>query len=247
MAQIKMKASILIVATDGYDALRNSLYSLSLQRTSFPYEVCVLDVNSTIELEPLVRKYIPNAKYRKINDSKVVFMYSQGICLDLADPLSDVIVIQGNDIIYTQSNNLENLCNGVKPKLVSMAEVLNMDIDADLYKNFNSEIGKILNNWEIYARRTPPTGDIKPKEKKYSGPGSNAILFFLGAITRKDLEEAQFRKNNCDAVLYPNLARLGVGMCHPGVKGVHQKHFKIIYPCPIVDECKYNCSRKKGE
>ena len=241
-----MKVSILLVVKNKKDSLRNVLYSIVRQKTSFPYEVCVLDVNSSIELEPFIREFIPDVRYKKL-DEDVNFIYAKGVCLDLADPLSDVIVIQGEDVIQTQDFALEDLCKQVGPKTVSIAEVLDIPIDKDFHKRFEPNMENILFDWgsHIYMHKSEIDG-VKYTLNSYR-TGKElpaAILFFLGAIRREDLSLLDFQENNCDAVIGPKMKELGFKVNYPDVKGIHQRHIKISHFCPVVDSCQYHCIRK---
>jgi len=241
-----MKVSLLLVIKDKKDLLQNALYSLARQKTSFPFEVCVLDVNSSMDLEPFIREFMPTVKYKKL-DEDVDFIYTKGMCLDLASPDSDVIVIQAEDVIYTKDSALEELCKQVGPKTVSMAEVLDIPIDKYFHKNFESNMKKILSNWDSYMHYYDGEIDgvrytLNPYYTGKELPA--AILFFLGAIRREDLILLDFQRNNCDGVLAPKMKSLGFKINYPNVKGIHQRHTKTVHFCPIVDSCTYHCIRK---
>jgi len=240
-----MKASLLIVVTDRADSLRNTLYSIARQKTSFPFEVCILDVGSSTDLEPLIREFLPDVKYKKLNKN-VDFIYTKGMCLDLAIPDSDIIVIQANDVIQTKDFTLEELCKNVGPKTIALAEVVDMPIGKDLYMNFEQGVGEILNNWNNYIKRRKATVDGVPyKLATYrTGKDSSALLFFLGAIRREDLESLDFTKNNCDAVIGPKIRQNKFIVNYPAVRAIHQRHTKFTYPCPLVNSCKFHCIRK---
>lgn len=81
---------------------------------------------------------------------------------------------------------------------------------------------------------------------RYSGKGRKSHLFFCGAISKSDLEHLGFRDINCDAVIGPKIDKANFNRLYPPVKVIHQRHPKKVYPCPIVNQCKYHCIRKKG-
>ena len=240
-----MKVSLLLVVKDKKDVLRNTLHSIIKQKTSFPYEVCVLDINSSENLAPFIKKIIPDVRYKKLN-MDIPFIYTKGICLDLVSSNSDIIVIQGNDVIQVYDFTLEDLCRNVGPKTVSIAEVIDIPVDKDLYKNFEPKVNAISRNWNNYIQCY--YGKIDGVEyslsPRYTGRKSSSILFFLGAIKKDDLNLLNFVKNNCDAVLSPKMKKLGFKINYPDIKGIHQRHPKTSYPCPIVNSCQYYCIRK---
>jgi len=240
-----MKVSVIMATWNKHKYLPNSLYSLSRQKTSFPFEICILDDHSNIDPEPIVKQFLPGVKYKRL-DEHSGFMFSQGKCLSLTSPDSDVILIQSDDIIYTQDNSIELICNSVKPKNISLAEVVDMPVPYDLLENFDNNIKSILSKWDSYKRVESIDIDGIPYNLNplYSGRNYPSWLFFLGAISRKDLEFLEFAKINCDAIIGPKMKQNGFVVNYPPVKAIHQRHPKSVYPCPIVDSCTYHCIRK---
>ena len=175
-------------------------------------------------------------------------MFSQGKCLDLASPDSDIILIQSDDIIHTQDNSVELICKTVGPKKLSLAEVVSIPVANNLFENFHNNIKTILSKWNSYiiVENTNIDGVNYMVNNLYSGKvrAEGSWLFFCGAISRKDLEFLEFEKVNCDAVIGPKMRQNNFVPNFPPVKTIHQQHPKFAYPCPIVNSCKYNCIRK---
>lgn len=241
-----MKVSVIMATRNKNDMLPNTLYSLAKQKTSFPYEVCVIDDHSDIDPESIIRQFIPDVKYKRL-EKQVGFMFSQGLCLDLVSNDVNIIVIQSDDIIYTSDDSLEKLVAPVESKVIALAEVVDIPIPENLFNSFDNEVNKILNDWQSYIKRGPQKIDDRVYRNvwtKYSGKGHPSWLFFLGAIRKEDLELLDFKTNNCDAVISPKMKKLGFKAKYPAVKGIHQNHPKSLYPCPIEDTCTYYCGRK---
>jgi len=248
-----MKVSVIMATWNKHKYLPNALYSLARQKTSFPFEVCILDDYSDIDPEPIIRQFLPDVKYKRL-DKQSGFIFSQGKCLvDLTSPDSDVILIQSDDIIHTQDDSIELICKSVSPKNISLAEVIDTPISDNLFKDFDNNIKPILLNWDSYKQIEPQEidGIMYNLNTLYSGEGLSSWLFFLGAISRKDLEFLEFTKNNCDAVIGPKMKQSKFKVNYPPVRAIHQRHPKFAYPCPIVDSCTYDCIRSivtyKGE
>ena len=242
-----MKVSIIIATWNKNKYLPNALYSLSRQKTSFPLEVCILDDHSDVDPEPIIRQFLPDVTYKRL-DKNVGFMFSQGKCLELASPDSDVILIQSDDIIHTQENSVELLCNAVVHRGPSLAEVVDISVPVDLFEDFDNGVKPILSNWGRYIKQEVMDidGINYNISTRYSGKGTGSSLFFCGAMSREDLEFLEFTKINCDAIIGPKLKdkRNNFVINYPPVRAIHQRHPKSVYHCPIVSTCTYNCIRK---
>uniref|UniRef100_A0A6M3XEL3 Putative glycosyltransferase n=1 Tax=viral metagenome TaxID=1070528 RepID=A0A6M3XEL3_9ZZZZ len=252
-----MKVSILMTTYNKNEMLPNVLYSIIRQNPPFPYEICIIDDCSDIDPEPIIRKFAPNTIYKRL-EKHVGFMYAGNNYLDLISKNTDVVVLQSCDVIHVQNNTIEELCKFVREKTISLAEVIDIPININLYQNFDIEIKEILSNWNKYittiaqkANRERSNTQIDkieyPLWTKYSGKNYPGWLFFLGAIKREDLEKIEYDKNSCDAVIAPKMKSLNFKAEYPEVKGIHQRHPKTIYYCPIVKECEYDCGRRQGK
>ena len=243
-----MKASIWIAVWNNANLLSNALYSLSIQKTDFPFEVCIVDDCSFINPEPIVRKYFPDAKF-KVLDSHKGFNFAQSHCFDLVSDDTDVILMQTADVIYTKPNIVNELCHGVRKKIISLPEVVDIPISENMApKEFADRIGYCLNNWDrfIHYRKTDIDGVIFEVHTKYLGEGCS-WLFFSGAIRRDDFEDLGYdaNENICDGRLYCNLRVCGFrANIMPQLRVIHQRHPKTAYPCSVMSSCFVDCLRK---
>jgi glycosyltransferase involved in cell wall biosynthesis len=252
-----MKASIFIATYNRNKELLNALHSLSKQKTSFPIEYCIIDDHSDVDPEPLIRKFLPDAKYKRLK-KRVGFVYSQSYCYDLISPDSDIIVLQAADVIYTTNNILEELCKGTDIGVFTLAEVVDIEIESDVCEKFNEKMSEILNEWNSHIKfrwlKIDNDVDFNKRYKsytKYTGRNINgqdlSWLFFAGAIRREDLEDLGFSSGSvmCDAVLN-QILRINEYEANilDHLKVIHQRHSKIVYPCPVIDKCLIRCIRK---
>ena len=241
------KVSIWIAVWNNANLLGNTLYSLSLQKTDFPFELCIVDDYSDINPEPIVRKYFPKAKFLRL-PNHVGFNFAQSYCFDLANENLDVVLMQTADIIYTTKNIVNDLCHGVGEKIISFPEVIDIPTPENMTpKEFNDRIDHCLNNWNrfIHYRKANIDGIIFEISTKYVGEGS--WLFFSGAIRRDDLEYMGYNASSpiCDGILHYNLRVCGfVANIMPSLKVIHQRHPKTAYPCTIIESCPIHCLRK---
>jgi len=253
-----MKASILMSTYNKNECLSNTLYSISKQKTSFPFEVCIADDGSKIDPEPIIRKFLPDAKYKKYEHIGFEFILSKGLT-DLVDPTSDIVIIQSCDVLYSQPFIVEEICKSVKPNSISMAEVKCLPIKPDMFENFDNNINYYLNNWEILkgkyysGSRREPNNELIPKHmrnKKIDRKKYIDYYFFLGAMFKKDLYRyVHYDICDCDCVVNYNLKFHKIKPIYmDNLKGIHQLHKRNKYPgCSLLNTCKVVCRRKMAE
>lgn len=224
-----MKATLYMATYNKNDLLPNTLYSIARQKTSFPYEVCIVDDCSDIDPEPIIRKFIPNAKYKRL-DKQQGFDAVTTHVLDLASDDSDIIIMQSADVIHYSEDTIERLCKGVGNKTICMARVNNTNPPRDMYKNFEKHLPEVLKQWESGQTR--------------GHPGSP--LFFLGAISRKDYESIKCISGpHCDEMLRREMKSSQYSFVFPeGLIGFHQHHDTTTVPCKRLSECDINCRLK---
>jgi glycosyltransferase involved in cell wall biosynthesis len=218
--------------------LPNTLFSISRQKTSFPFEVCVADDGSTIDPEPIIKQFLPEAKYKRFN-KRIGFETILSKALALADPLSDIVIAQSSDVVYLQPFIIEELCKNLKPHSIVMAEVKNVSVSLEMYKNFDIEVEKIFSNWGSCGRVY--SGSKRPPSRGYT-----EYIFFLGSIFKSDLYSLGYDKCDCDCVVDYNLK---LNKFSPifldNLKGIHQTHQRNRYPgCSFIKTCKISCRRK---
>lgn len=239
------KASITFsIYNKEYNVLNNTICSIVKQKTTFPFEIVIIDDGSEMEYNDFfdsikLPKHI-NLKYKKTE--KVGFPFAKSKCIDMLDKNSNVIIMQSADIIFGNKYTLQKLYDNVKEKYYTLANVRNFKVNQNICENYEEKTKKILKEWSKKQRK-----DIycDPSRKK-------ALLFFLGAIRRVDLlNYTSWEKNSCDAVIGTQLRKLRdqnrfLPIWVKGAIGIHQEHKKIWYECPIQDTCNFKCKRTKA-
>jgi glycosyltransferase involved in cell wall biosynthesis len=243
-----MNVSILMTTCNKNDCLPNTLHSIIRQKISFPLTVCIVDDCSDINPESIIREFIPNVIFERQN-SKVGFNRAYCHCFNKLIPKdTDVIILQSSDVIHASENTIEELVSNTGEKTISLAEVVDIDINPNMHKTFNNSITPILNNWNSYIKRETQLINNIPHKRiwtKYSGKGHPSYLFFLGAARKKDLDLINYGENSCDSVLNDEMKNLNFIPRYPNVRGIHQRHEKFVYECALINTCTHNCIRKQ--
>lgn len=217
-----MKASLHISTYNKNEFLPNTLYSIARQKISFPFEVCIVDDCSDIDPEPVIRKFLPNAKYKRLNKYQPLDI-SAKIALDFVSDDTDILIMQSDDVIHCYENTIEKLCNGVDEKTVCMAIVHNANPPFDMYKNFEDHLSATILQWKTGTPR--------------SIPGRH--YFFLGSIRKEDFESLQCTKEPwCDNILKREMVAKDFKFNYDyNIIGFHQYHEPKIYPCTRISTC----------
>lgn len=238
-----MKASIFMATYNKNICLSNVLYSISRQKVTFPYEVCIVDDCSDEDPEKIIKRFIPTVKYKRL-DKNLTFNVITTYLSSMVSPSVDIVIMCSADVVWTQDNVLQILCDSVGPKRTAMAEVRNADVDPKLYKgNFKQFVAKTTRKWT-----KKKLGRMRgPERAKYRcSPQKGQWYFFLGAVRKEDLFSLDIEKPWCDGVLKDMMIKAGFTYCFPkGVFGIHQNHEKVFYMCSRVTICKKKCVRKK--
>ena len=221
--------------------LPNVLTSISKQKTSFPFEVCIVDDFSRVDPEPIIRKHLDpkiELKYKRLTHN-VGGRFSRNICLDMADPEADVAIITSCDVIYCQPFLLEELCTNVESGIFTMPEILDLDVPGNMHEKFNLAMDFVLRKWRKgdYNHATVYAGSRRDDDRHF---------FFLGAIRIDDLKKIGYRENSCDHILDDNIKKLGMKpkfLDH--VKAIHQHHKFERHPCREINTCKHSAFCKK--
>jgi len=223
-----MKASIFIATFNKNDVLPNTLYSIARQKVPFPYEVCIIDDHSDVDPEPIIRKFLPDAKYKRLDKRHGPDMLNS-FSLDLMSDDSDVLIKQNTDVIHGNIHTIETLCNGVGKKRLCMASVFNTNLSLDMYKNFKKHLPL-----------------IKKGKRRTSQKTLARFYFFLGAIRRSDYESLKCSKGPyCDVMLSRELDKSKFTANHPKkIVGFHQNHPITTVPCTRLLSCNIVCSLK---
>ena len=231
-----LKASIIMSIYNKPEVLPNTLMSIARQKTSFPLEVCIVDDLSDIDPEPIIKKFLPDAKYRRLRKNHG-FAFSKNVCLDMVSDDTTIIVPMAADIIMLRDDAVENLCSRVSDKNIVISEICNMRVKKDMYLNFDAFSKPILSDWNgALAKSLKPNITCRKNMTSW--------LFFLGAILKKNIIDLGYRRVSCDAVLWQKMAKGGYsGELLTTVKAVHQYHKSILIPCKIDNTCAFYCSR----
>lgn len=236
-----MKTAVFLATHNKNKYLPNTLYAISRQKTSEPFEVCIIDDHSDKDPEPIIRNFLPEAKYVRLPKT-IGFMFSHCYNMDIVSSEVENVIIMSSDVIMASEDTIKNLVSAVKYEAPVFGEVLNMKVPAKLHENYDAEIILALNKWgKVFSL----------KENIHTGRHRlSSWLFFLGAIKKDDLCTIEFNYNCCDGVLAPRMMDFKFKPeIHPRIRGIHQFHGKqVIYPCVIEETCKYYCARtvKRG-
>jgi hypothetical protein len=231
-----MKAAVLIAHYNKNDHLRNTLAGIARQVTTFPFEVCIIDDHSEVDPVNIVEEQLwgkssmMSYKYKRL-DKNITAMYSHGKCMDLVSDDVDILVVMSCDVIMIDTNIIEELCKRVEGKQIVTAEVRDVIISPNTYKDFDTHTGAAMKHWG--------------SSRTYSNP--IRMYLFLSAVKRDVLEATKFSGLNCDMVVHSDLGVLNCKhIIYQDLRAIHQHHKDFIYPCPIVEECTFPCMRKKN-
>lgn len=229
-----MKVAVCMATWNKGEGLRNTAYSLARQVTTFPVEVCVVDDCSDNNPEPFLREFLPDLRYQRL-PKRLGFNLAKNRCLDLLPPDVGIVVLMNCDVVLVQDYLLEDLCRTVRRGVVVFCEVLDLPAPVDLHDDFEAGVEAVTAGWEsqVAVQGVSCTGRVIPW----------AWLFFLGAIRRDDLERLDYRTLSCDAVLAPRMKDLFDADLLAYLRGVHQRHPKEVFPCPVQETCAQWCAR----
>lgn len=236
-----MKVAICIATHNKDEALNNVFYSISRQKTSFPFEVVIVD-DASEDITGLMEAGARHLEAKGV-PHKVMFLSrnvgcgrSQAFCLDLLSEGVDTIVLQSADVLYASDDVLEKLCRATYPGRFALAEVRNVLVDPELWRSWDKNLPYHLEFerqmetlHHINAdKRQPRNGSYTIQHTFFSGPGQPRPLerfyFFLGAIRKDDLLDTCFATNCMDKAISNDLHRLGKQCVYVDVVGLHQRH-----------------------
>lgn len=217
------KASIFLATYNKGLCLYNTLKSIALQETTFPFEVCIVDDHSDIDPKPIIEELLEPVSYTYMRlKEHVGFKHSQSICLDLMSKDSDAIVLQSCDVIHSSKDTVQRLCSPLTSGTFTMAEVRNIQVVPYLHSIFEDRIGEYLTQEAMDEQ--PPGTQIYYSGTKQPNPRKR-WYFFLGAILKEDLLRTTYRNNCYDVELSNELHRLGFNVLYlDDVVGIHQRH-----------------------
>lgn len=162
-----IKCSVCIATFNKAAWLKRTLLSLIEQKTSFVWEVIVIDDGSTDDTPKLFP--FQNERLRHIRIDREPVYRNPAIARNLAyqKARGDVIICQSDDTIYTKTDGVERLVNELQPGIFNIATVWNTDMDGN---------HKGLEQW--------------PSVVQLTGPQNHRPFFFLGSLLRRDLYRA---------------------------------------------------------
>ena len=79
-------------------ALPAVLYSLSLQKVDFEYQLCVIDDCCPEMPWAIIKTYFPNAKYKRL-DQHHSFDMVMGFCFDFVPKETEIIIMMSADVV----------------------------------------------------------------------------------------------------------------------------------------------------
>jgi|10_taG_2_1085330.scaffolds.fasta_scaffold03111_8 glycosyltransferase involved in cell wall biosynthesis len=235
-----MKASIIFSTHNKNWCLPNTLAAIARQKTTFPLEVCIVDDFSKEDPEPIIKEFLPKAKYLRLN-KHYNFIYAPNLCLDMISDDVDIILPMSSDIIMLRDDTVEQLCHRVGRKKVAFAELANLRVSENLHSNFDLYVQPLINDWE----NTVMTKSLYPLHVSRKIP--TAWLFFLGAALKEDLYSIGYRENSCDAVLWQQMAKQNFDAdILTSAPAVHQWHPRFDVSCGVEGTCPFYCSRTRA-
>ena len=229
-----MKATLYIATCNKNDVLSNTLFSIARQKVSFPFEVCIVDDHSDVDPEPIVRKFIPDAKYMRL-DKRYGSDTSNTYMQEMASKDTDIFIRQSADVIHARPDTIEMLCKGVKKKQVCMAAVSNTNPPHDIHSYFGKYLPK------LYKQAA------KGRKRSRVGKTQTSFYFFLGAILKSDYNSLKCTSGpHCDVMLGDELIAKGFVANYPkNTIGFHQQHEQNLAPCSRIDTCELFCFTRK--
>jgi len=227
-----MKPSFILTTHDKNQLLPNVLTSIAKQKTSFKFEVCILDDASKESPEEIVDEFLPSTENMIVKfyraEKNIGGRSSVGVAYrTMSDPGSDIFITMSADIILLQPFIIEELCKNVKSKLISSATIINSPVDPKFYENFNQNAKHCLKGWTKYT-------------KFYSGPNRPGNWLFCSALTTQDFIDLHFDTYTCDRQRQFTLKENHISMKHLDyLKGIHQSHHTYRNKCEALLICKY--------
>lgn len=240
-----MKVSICFATHNKQNELRNVLFSIKRQRfdpKKISLSLNIVDDNSDIDPWPLINEFfnIKEVNYKRLGKHNKGFIHPYTHLWNMSD--AEALIIISSDVIFVHDYTVAELCNYVRPNTPVFAEILNTDVDPELYKkDFDLEMLPFLKDWEEKAKNHK---NIHVGRRKHE-----SWLFFLGIILKRDLLSKTLAKDiYCDAVIDQLMKKNNMEaklLTH--IKGIHQKHPTGLHECPIENYCKFYCARTKAK
>jgi glycosyltransferase involved in cell wall biosynthesis len=212
------KAAVFMATYNKNKCLPNTLHSLSVQKTRYPLEVCIIDDCSDEDPLPIIKEHLTLPyKYHRL-DKHVGFKKSQNLCLRIASSDVDAVIMQSCDVISASPNVIDLILDNLAPTVATMPEVVNAYVPPSLYTNFEEGIQHYLT--------TDFTGTSE--HVYYAGPRQPAPdrrwYFFHGAMLLDDLLRTCYLDNCFDVALSNSMHELGYRVKYVDALAVHQRH-----------------------
>jgi hypothetical protein len=233
-----VKASICMSIYNKNDFLPNVFYSLSKQKISFPFEVCIVDDHSDIDPYPLVEEFLVqkgiSVKYNRFSEYRG-FMYAYDTALKMSSEDCNCMILQSADVIYLEENIIQQLCTNLSPSFITLLEVYNIQIEKNFYQHFEENKNFVLKHWNDYKK-------IAQQLLYYEGlKRKTSWFFFLGGILKKDLNK---NYSTCDMLFNQKLHKNHIRPRFLNLHAIHQNHRHQHYVCPLIKTCGM-CSRTR--
>jgi glycosyltransferase involved in cell wall biosynthesis len=228
-----MKTAILLCAFEKNDCLPNTLTGIAKQNTSFPVQTILVDDCSPVDPEPIAREYLPDIRCVRL-DNRSGGRLTRMKYFEYIDEDVDTLVFLSADVVMLQDNIVETLCNGIGPRLFTMAQVKNHYVLPNSHQNWGFFKNQMLDMWDVL----PGGGKIYSGRERPDGKW----YFFCAAIRKKDALALEMDKMVCcDAVLDKKLRgqQFTVRYCDE-LKAIHQAHQWVQHPCAVLDTCDHS-------
>lgn len=227
-----MNAAILICLYNKNECLPNTLKGLSIQKTTFPWKVIVLNDMSPEDPRPILEKHYPTAEYYEL-DKRYGGRVTRSKFFDYIDDSVDTLLWLSADVIMLQDNIVQELCSRTEKKKFTLGYVKNHEVLPTVHETFDFFRNQILDMWDIL-----PEG-----RKVYSGrkrPDGGWYLF-MGAIRKDDAITAGMRDTGCcDAIVHEYMKNNGLSPTYcDDLKGIHQYHPYVQHTCLAIGSCEY--------
>ena len=245
----KFEVSILMAVSE-MDIKRKSLFNalrgISIQKTPYNFELCVIDDYSQKDIKGIINDFFkkyphPNLKRIAVASLKKKggFTKAPAQAINIVSPESQKMFILASDCVLLKENSIYEICNRVGPKKVVYSEVAEVVLPFDFYLNFDKAAQEVINDWENHLFTKPAM-----VSRRYP---AQSWLFFSGAALKKDLFSIDYDKISCDAVLWQKMMPSGFeAEILTYIPTAHQAHKRSAYPCPRVLQCPYHCSRTRA-
>jgi glycosyltransferase involved in cell wall biosynthesis len=220
-----IKASVIVSSYNCNEALPNTLYAISRQKTNFEFEVCFLDDCSYEDPKPIY-DYFLRVKHKKgirlkqhignIIDSRRFpkewnFKSSFSMAFEMAT--ADIVIWNHGDVIMATDNIIQEFVDKMESKTIQIPDVRTIPVPENLYINFEEGVNNILKNFKDYPL--------------YQGDRLSFAPTLMG-FYKKDLYDLEYDKNPSEGHITAMIDRKKYNKnFRNDIVGIHQAHERI--------------------